>query len=88
LVETIRNAKADLEIIMADSEPKKNGRPKNAVIAGEKGIQRGPAQKEVQPMEETIPFPQDSSKTLEEETAEFLEQLLRIGFELEEEDAE
>ena len=35
-------------------------------------------------MEETIPLPQQSSKTLEEETAEFLELLLRIGFELEE----
>jgi hypothetical protein len=87
LVEAIRNAKADLEIIMADSEPAKKGRPKNAVIAGEKGIQRGPAHKEVQPMEETTPFPQESSKTLEEETAEFLELLLRIGFELEEQDA-
>ena len=88
MVGTIRNAEADLELIMADSEPAKNGRPKNAVIAGEKGIQRGPAQKEVQPMEETIPFPQESSKTLEEDTAEFLELLLRIGFELEEQDAE
>ena len=39
-------------------------------------------------MEETIPFPQQSSKTLEEETAEFLELLLRIGFELEEQDDE
>ena len=39
-------------------------------------------------MEETIPFPQQSSKALEEETAEFLELLLRIGFELEEQDAE
>jgi hypothetical protein len=39
-------------------------------------------------MEETIPLPQQSSKTLEEETAEFLELLLRIGFELEEQDAE
>jgi hypothetical protein len=39
-------------------------------------------------MEETIPFPQQSPKTLEEETAEFLELLLRIGFELEEHDAE
>jgi hypothetical protein len=67
---------------------RKNGRPTNAAIAGEKGIQRGPAQKEVLPMEETIPFPQQSSKTLEEETAEFLELLLRIGFELEEQDAE
>src|ERR1700676_3115947 len=86
LVEAIRNAKADLEIIMADSQ--KQGRPKNAVIAGEKGIQRGPAQKEGQPMEETIPFPQESSKPLEQETAEFLELLLRIGFELEEQDAE
>jgi hypothetical protein len=37
-------------------------------------------------MEETIP--QQSSKTLEEETAEFLELLLRIGSELEEQDAE
>jgi hypothetical protein len=46
---------------MADSEPAKNGRPKNAVIAGEKGIQRGPADKEVQPMEETIPFPSTPS---------------------------
>jgi hypothetical protein len=68
--------------------PQKTSRPKNAVIAGEKGIQRGPAQEEVQPMEETTPFPQESSKTLEEETAEFLELLLRIGFELEEQDAE
>jgi hypothetical protein len=33
-------------------------------------------------MEETTPFPQESSKTLEDETAEFLELLLRIGFEL------
>ena len=66
----------------------KNGRPINAAIAGEKGIQRGPAQKEVQPMEETTPFPQESSKPLEEETAEFLELLLRIGFELEEPAAE
>jgi hypothetical protein len=39
-------------------------------------------------MEETIPSPQQSSKMLEEETAEFLELLLRIGFELEEQDAE
>jgi hypothetical protein len=39
-------------------------------------------------MEETIPLPQQSFKTLEEETAEFLELLLRIGFELEEQDAE
>ena len=39
-------------------------------------------------MEETIPFLQQSSKTLEEETAEFLALLLRIGFELEEQDAE
>ena len=39
-------------------------------------------------MEETIPFPQESSKTLEEETAKFLELLLRIGFELKEKDAE
>jgi hypothetical protein len=44
--------------------------------------------KEVLPMEETIPSPQQSSKTLEEETAEFLELLLRVGFELEEQDAE
>ena len=73
---------------MAESEPPKNGRPTNAAIAGEKGIQRGPAQKEVLPMEETIPFAQQSSRTLEEETAEFLELLLRIGFELEEQDAE
>ena len=39
-------------------------------------------------MEETTSFPQESSKTLEEETAEFLELLLRIGFELEEQAAE
>jgi hypothetical protein len=39
-------------------------------------------------MEETITFPQHSSSTLEEETAEFLELLLRIGFELQEQDAE
>jgi hypothetical protein len=39
-------------------------------------------------MEETIPFPQQPSNTLEEETAEFLELLLRIGFELEEQDPE
>ena len=39
-------------------------------------------------MEEATPFPQESSKPLEEETAEFLELLLRIGFELEEQDAE
>jgi hypothetical protein len=39
-------------------------------------------------MEEAIPSPQQSSKTLEEETAEFLELLLRIGFELEEPAAE
>jgi hypothetical protein len=39
-------------------------------------------------MEDTIPFPQQSFKTLEEETAEFLELLIRIGFELEEQDAE
>jgi hypothetical protein len=39
-------------------------------------------------MEETIPFPQQSFETLEEETAEFLELLLRIGFELEEQEAE
>jgi hypothetical protein len=39
-------------------------------------------------MEETIPFPQQSSKTLEAETAEFLELLLRIGFESEEQDNE
>jgi hypothetical protein len=88
LIGTIRNAEPELEIIMAESEPSKKGRPKNAVIPGEKGIQRGPAQQEVLPMEETIPFPQQSSKTLEEETAEFLELLLRIGFELEEQDAE
>jgi hypothetical protein len=67
---------------------RKNGRPKNAVIAGEKGHTARTCTKEVLPMEETIPFPQQSSKTLEEETAEFLELLLRIGFELEEQDAE
>jgi hypothetical protein len=39
-------------------------------------------------MEETIPSPQQSCKTLEEETAEFLELLRRVGFELEEQDAE
>jgi hypothetical protein len=66
----------------------KNGRPTNAAIAGEKDSQRGPAQKVVLPMEETMPSPQQSSKTLEDETAEFLELLLRIGSELEEQDAE
>ena len=83
-----RNAEPEWEILWRNPSRRKNGRPENAVIPGEKGIQRGPAQKEVLPMEETIPFPQQSSKTLEEETAEFLELLLRIGFELEEQDAE
>jgi hypothetical protein len=39
-------------------------------------------------MEEAMPFPQQPSETLEEETAEFLALLLRIGYELEEQDAE
>jgi hypothetical protein len=88
LVETIRNAKADLEIIMADSEPAKNRSPQKCSNCGGEEHTARTCTKEVQPMEETIPFPQESSKTLEEETAEFLELLLRIGFELEEQDAE
>jgi hypothetical protein len=42
----------------------------------------------VPPGSSRLTFPQESSDTLEEETAEFLELLLRIGFELEEQDAE
>jgi hypothetical protein len=39
-------------------------------------------------MEEQIPFSQEPSKTLEEATEEFLELLLRIGHELEEQDGD
>ena len=73
---------------VADSKLVKNYRRRNAVIAREKGIQRGPAQKEVHPMEEPIPFPPQSSGPSEEETAEFLELLLRLGVALEEKDTE
>jgi hypothetical protein len=52
--------------------------PRNAVILREKEIQRGLAPRKVQPMSETIPSPEPPSKTIEEETAEFLELLLRI----------
>jgi hypothetical protein len=39
-------------------------------------------------MDEATPFPEESSKTLEEATEEFLQLLLRIGDELEERDAD
>jgi hypothetical protein len=39
-------------------------------------------------MEETTPFPPQSSSPLEEDTAEFLELLLRLGVALEEKDTE
>jgi hypothetical protein len=75
--------------IMAESEPSKKRSPQKCSNSGGEGhTARDLAQKEVLPMEETIPFPQQSYKTLEEETTEFLELLLRIGFELEEHDAE
>jgi hypothetical protein len=64
---------------MAESEPlKKNGRRRNAVIVREKGIQRGLVPRD-SPMSETTPSSEQPSKTAEEEeTAEFLEMLLRF----------
>jgi hypothetical protein len=80
LIETIRNAETELELIMANSEPSENARRRNAVIAGEKDIQRGRVPREVLPMSDVIPFPQPqpSKSKEEEETAEFLALLERI----------
>jgi hypothetical protein len=63
---------------MAETEPAKNARRRNAAIAGEKDIRRGNVPSEVLPMSEVIPFPPRPSKTIEEETAEFLALLERI----------
>jgi hypothetical protein len=57
---------------------RKKARRRNAVIIGDKELQRGPAPTEVLPMEETIPFPQQPSEAPDDETEEFLELLLRI----------
>jgi hypothetical protein len=57
---------------------RKNGRRRNAVIVGEKGTQRGLVPRD-SPMSETTPSSEQPSKTAEEEeTAEFLEMLLRF----------
>jgi hypothetical protein len=60
----------------------KNARRRNAVIAGEKGIQRGFLQREVLPMSEVIPFPKPRSKPRskpkDDESEEFLKLLLLI----------
>jgi hypothetical protein len=73
-----RNAEAELEAIMADSElAKKSARRRNAVIAGENSIQRGLALRD-RPMSEVIPFRKPPSKPKEDETAEFLKLLERI----------
>jgi hypothetical protein len=53
-------------------------RRRNAVIQREKAIRRGRVPREVLPMSEVIPFPERSSKTIQEETAEFLALLERI----------
>jgi hypothetical protein len=51
--------------------PQKSDRPKNAVIAGEKGIQRGLVPREL-PMSEVMHSPLPPSKTLEEQALEIL----------------
>jgi hypothetical protein len=56
---------------------RKNARSRNAVIAGEKGVQRGLALRDG-PMSEVIPFRKPLSKPKEDETAEFLKLLERI----------
>jgi hypothetical protein len=53
-------------------------RRRNAAISGKKDIQRGNVPREVLPMSDVIPFPPRPSKTIEDETAEFLALLERI----------
>jgi hypothetical protein len=62
---------------MAESEPTKNARRKNAVISEEKGIQRGLATRG-SPMSEAKTSRQPPSKPTEAEEAEFLKMLLSI----------
>ncbi len=67
----IKDAEPELELIMAESEPSRNDRRRNAAIAGEKGIRRGLVPREL-PMSEVMPSPLPPSKTLEEQAAEIL----------------
>jgi hypothetical protein len=73
-----RDAESELEIIMANSTPAKKTPAAEMRQLGGRRKDGADVPREVLPMSDVIPFPQRPTKTIEEETAEFLALLQRI----------